>query len=102
MFKIFPLVKSVIALLSCMLSYAICVGGIACPPPKLTSEKGKKKSVSKSIVDMSTYNNNNDNNYTHTYTHIPIYAHTYTHAQSRTNTTSITNIYNIYSVYVPL
>ena len=64
MFKIFSLVKSVIALLSCMLSYAICVGGIACPPPKLTSEKGKKKSVSKSIVDMSTYNNNNDNNYT--------------------------------------
>ena len=38
-------------MLSCMLSYVICVGGIACPPPRLTSEKKKKRgNISKFIV----------------------------------------------------
>ena len=46
----FSLVRSVSAMLSCMLSYVICVGGIACPPPRLTSGKRGGGNISKYIV----------------------------------------------------
>jgi hypothetical protein len=108
MFKIFSLVKSVSAMLSCMLSYAICVGGIACPPPRLTSEKGN---ISKFIVARQMHREGEKiyiyitiimtiiiYTRTHIYTYMYIHIHIHTHTQIQ----PVLQIYTIYIVYIPM